>query len=97
MLKLLRYCFARKRAVVNCGCLVAKSCPFLTPWTIAHQTALSMGFPRQENWSQLPFLALGDLPDPGTEFSSPALAGRFFTIELPGKTAVVNTGCIYCH
>ena len=38
------------------GGLVAKSCPALaTPWTVAHQAPLSMGFPRQEYWSGLPF------------------------------------------
>ena len=36
----------------------------VTSWTVAHQT-LSMGFPRQEDWSGLPFPSPGDLPDPG--------------------------------
>ena len=40
---------------------------FVTPWALARQTALSMGFPRQEYWSGLPFLSLGDLPNPGIE------------------------------
>ena len=44
-----------------------------------------MGFPRQEYWSGLPFLSLGDLPDPEIEPRSPVLAGRFFTTEPPGK------------
>ena len=44
-----------------------------------------MGFPRQEYWSGLPFPPPGDLPHPGTESTSPALAGRFFTTEPPGK------------
>ena len=44
-----------------------------------------MGFPRQEYWSGLPFHSPGDLPDPGIEFTSPALADVFFTIEPPGK------------
>ena len=56
-----------------------------TPWTIAPQAPLSMGFPRQENWSGLPFPSPGDLPHPGTEPESPALAGIFFTTETPGK------------
>ena len=48
------------------GGLVAQSCPTLvTPWTVAHQAPLSVGFPRQEYWSGLPFLSPGDLPDPG--------------------------------
>ena len=55
---------------------------FVTPWTIAHQAPLSMGFSRQEYWHGLPFPTPGDLPDPETEprsLSSPVLAGRFFT------------------
>ena len=50
-----------------------------TPWTIARQAPLSIGFSRQEYWSGLPFPPLGDLPDPGTEPASSALAGGFFT------------------
>ena len=46
---------------------------FATPWTIAHQPPLSMGFSRQEYWSGLPFPSPGDLPNPGTEPGSPAL------------------------
>ena len=55
---------------------------FLTPWTVACQAPLSVGFSRQEYWSALPFPPPGDLPDPGikpTSLMSPALAGRFFT------------------
>ena len=44
-----------------------------------------MGFLRQEYWSGFPFLSPGDLPDPGIKPASPALAGRFFTTESPGK------------
>ena len=58
---------------------------FVTPWTVAHQAPLSMGFPRQEYWSRLLLPSSEDLPDPGTEITSPALAGRFFTAESPGK------------
>ena len=46
---------------------------FATPWTIAHQTLLSMWFPRQEYWSGLPFPSPGDLPKAGMELVSPAL------------------------
>ena len=44
-----------------------------------------MEFFRQEYWSGLPFPSPGDLPNPGIEPMSPALAGRFFTTEPPGK------------
>ena len=57
----------------------------MTPWTVVHQVPLSMGFPRQEYWSGLPFPSPGDLPDPGIKPRSPALAGGFFTTEPPGK------------
>ena len=43
------------------------------PWTVAYQAPLSVGFPRQEYESGLPFLSPGDLPDPGMEHASPAL------------------------
>ena len=46
---------------------------FVTPWTVAYQAPLSVGFSRQEYWSGLPFLSPGDLPDPGIKPASPAL------------------------
>ena len=59
---------------------------FATPWTVAHQGSLPMGFSRQEHWSGLPFPAPGDLPDPGVKSGSPvspAFAGGFSTTEPP--------------
>lgn len=53
------------------------------PWTVAHQSPLTMGFSRQEYWSGLPCPSPGYLPDPGTELESPALAGRFCTTVSP--------------
>ena len=67
---------------------------FATPCTVARQASLSMGFSRQEYWSGLPFPCPGDLPDPEIEPKFPALAGRFFTAEPPGKplkTTVVHS------
>ena len=67
---------------------------FVTPWTVACHSPLSMGFPRQEYWSGLPFPSPGDLPNPGiepTSPASPALAGGFFTAEPPGKPEPPNT------
>ena len=52
-----------------------------------------MGFPRQEDWSELPFSSPGDHPDPGMEPVSPALAGRFFTTEPPGKPKSTVVQC----
>ena len=71
------------------GGLVAKSClALVTPWTVARQVPLSLGFFRQEYWSRLPFLSPGDLPNPGIKPMSPVLAGRFFTTEPPMKPFV---------
>ena len=56
--------------------------PFAPSWTVARQAPLSMGFSRQEYWSELPFPSPGDLPNPGIESASPmspAWAGGFFT------------------
>ena len=61
---------------------------FATLWAVACQAPLSMEFSRQEYWSGLPCLPPGDLPNPGIDpmsLVSPALAGGFFTTELPGK------------
>ena len=61
---------------------------FATLWTVDRQVPLSMGFSRQGHWNGLPCPSPGNLPDPGTEpesLMSPALAGRFFTTEPPGK------------
>ena len=58
---------------------------FATPWTVAHQAPLSMGFSRQEYWSGLPFPSPGDLPNPGIEPMSPALQADALTSEPPGK------------
>ena len=54
---------------------------FAIPWTVSHQSPLSIGFSRQECWSGLPCLSPGDLPNPRIKpksLTSPALAGMFF-------------------
>ena len=58
---------------------------FATPWTVAHQAPLSMGFSRQEYWSGLPFPSPGDLPDPGFESRSPPLRADALTSEPAGQ------------
>ena len=56
------------------GDLIAKLYPTLaTPWTVAHQAPLILGFPRQEYWSGLSFPSPGDLPNPGIEPKPPAM------------------------
>ena len=63
---------------------------FATPWTVAHQAPLSMGFSRQEYWSGLPFPSPGDLPIPGIEPMSPELQADALTSEPSGKP-LMNT------
>ena len=65
------------------SCLVVSDSVIL--WTVAHQAPLSMGFFRWEYWSWLPFPCSEDLPDPGVERTSPALARGFFTSGPSGK------------
>ena len=55
-----------------------------------------MQFPKQEYWGGLPFPSPGALPDPGIELASPALAGRFFTTEPPGKVKVAQLCPTFC-
>ena len=60
-------------------------CLFVTPWTVARQAPLSMGFSRQEYWNGLQFPSPEDLPNPGIEpapLVSPALAGVFFITSV---------------
>ena len=66
-------------------CVQSLSCVRLsvTLWTVAHQASLSMGFSRQEYWSGLPSPPTEDLPNSQIKPTSPALLGRFFTIEPP--------------
>ena len=74
------------------ACVLSRVQLFSTPWTRAHQTPLSKEFSRQEYWSGLPCLPLGDLPDLGIEpvsLVSPALTGRFFITAPPGKRKII--------
>ena len=57
----------------------------MTPWTVACQAPLSMGFSRQEYWSGLPFPSPGDFPDPGIKLGSPALQADSLLSEPSGN------------
>ena len=59
---------------------------FATPWTVAYQNSPSVGFPRQESWSGVPFPSPGNLPDPGIEPRSPTLLADALLSEPPGKS-----------
>ena len=61
--------------------------PFATPWTVAHQAPLSVGFSRQEYWSGLPCPPPGDLPNLGTEPRPPALLADSLPSEPPRSDA----------
>ena len=61
---------------------------FATPWTVAHQAPLSMGFPRQEYWNGLPFPSTEDLPNPWIKPGSPILQAYSSLFEPPGKPHV---------
>ena len=75
---------------------------FVIPWTVTCQAPLSMGFPRQEYWSRLPFPPPGDLPDPGIgpmSSVSLALAGDSFPLSHLGSlfqylsTVILSINC----
>ena len=78
----------------GCSLLVFPSCVLLrhvrlvvTPWTVARQAPLSMGFPRQEDWNRLPGPPPGDLPNPGIKPGSPesrSLQADSLLSEPPG-------------
>ena len=83
--------------------LLSYVCLFETQWTVAHHTPPSMGFPRQEYWSGLPFPPPGDLPEPGIKtvsLATPALAGIFLQIQMrqgPGHGKIQGDDiCLKC-
>ena len=56
-----------------------QSCPTVTPWTVAHQAPVSMGFSRQDDWSRLLHPPPGDLPHPGIKPASPDEKGMIWS------------------
>ena len=79
-----------------CVCMQSHFSPvrlFVTPWTVARQALLFMGFSRQEYWSGLHCPPLRDLPNPGIELVSPARVGGFFTTEPPLQFSSVAQSC----
>ena len=77
----------QKDWLVDTGRLLVVQCVwfFATPWTIAHQAALSMEFSRQEYWSGVPFPTPEELPNPGIKPRSPALQADSLPTEPPGQ------------
>ena len=70
---------------------------FATPWTVAYQAPLSMGFSRQQYWRELPFPSPGDLPKPGIEPGSPALQTDTLLSEPPRKSIIYMYVYIYTY
>ena len=88
-------CYQMVHAKYITSCVLSPVHLSATPWTVACQAPLPMGFFKQQYWSRLPIPFPGDLPNPGIESESPvspALAGGFFTIELPGKPKYITPG-----
>ena len=93
---------------INCALSCSVISDSLQPHELAHQTPLYMGFSRQEYWSGLPFLSLGDLPHPGIELPPPpppvfctySITAKFFTPTLPeelGNHGAVLKGLWHCQ
>ena len=74
----------------KCICHSVVPASFVTPWTVAHQAPLSMGFSRQEYWSGQPFPSPGHLPDPGIKPGSAALQADSLQSKPPGKPSIYN-------
>ena len=81
--------WVQAKCVCVCVCvcvLVIQLClTLVTPWTVAHQDPLSVGFHRQACWSVVSFPSPGDLPDSRSEPRSPALQADSLPSEPPGK------------
>ena len=75
------------------ACVLSDVRVFTTLWAVAYQSPLCMEFSRQEYWSGFPISPPGDLPNPGIEPTSPALASRSFTTAPPGKPTVLTVNC----
>ena len=85
--------YRERKRVLSCVRL------FVTPWTVACQAPLSMGFSRQEYWSGLPLPSPGELPDPGIEPRSPALQAYYRDLWLNSLCLFPQfyCTCLYFH
>ena len=70
------------------ACVLSRA--VMTPWTVAHQTPLSMGFSRQEYWRGLPCPTPEDLPGPGIKARSPTLQADCLPIQPLGKSSYLG-------
>ena len=86
--------------LVLCAQLLSRVRLLATSWTIVHQVPLSMGFSREEDWSELPFPPPGYLPNSGIDpvsLASPALAGGFFTTSATWEAECCALSKIQFH
>ena len=63
---------------------------FMSPWTVACQAPMSLGFPRKKCWNELPFSSPGDLPDLGIKPASPALQVDSLPLSYQGSVSLVS-------
>ena len=76
-----------------CVCwLLSRVQPFVIPWTVTNQAPLSMGFPRQEHWSGLPFPSPGDPPDPGIKSGLLNCRQILYQLSLQGNPQYPRIG-----
>ena len=74
-------------------CVLSHVRLFETPWTVAHQAPLSMGFVRQEYWSGLPFHFSRGASQPRVQTCIPCISGRLFTTEPRRKSPCLSSYC----
>ena len=90
---LLFWCILWSMGYMMMMCVLSRVWLFATPWTVACQAPLSMGFSRQEYWSRLPSPSPGDLPDPGVKPGSLALQADSLLSKPPGKPKMTKSRC----
>ena len=88
------YNFSKFGILFVCALSLSHVQLFATPWSVAHQAPLSMGFPRQEYWSRLPFPSPGNLPSTRIELRSPALQADSLLSEPPAKPSYIRAKVI---
>ena len=86
------WCFESCRLICVCAQSLTGVWLFATPWTVAHQAPLSMGFQRQEYRSGLPFLSPGDLLNPGIKPGLLHCRQSLLSSESPGKPIYIHSG-----
>ena len=90
---LLFWCILWSMGYMMMMCVLSRVWLFATPWTVACQAPLSMGFSRQEYMSRLPSPSPGDLPDPGVKPGSLALQADSLLSKPPGKPKMTKSRC----